>query len=146
MNIVIWDVLVRCFARFSSPDFTSVRHGATSHPPIKVAPTSQGRTHQSRSHPPVKVAPTSQGRVATWRALWQSTVRSACPAVHSTNRNLPYTAADLVLSKETWLTRQAKSLGRRREDLKNIASTSACSFCRTPDPCLSEPASTCRAN
>ena len=37
-------------------------HQSRSHPPVKVAPTSQGRTHQSRSHPPVKVAPTNQGR------------------------------------------------------------------------------------
>ena len=37
------------------------RHAATSHPPVKVAPTSQDRIHQLRSHPPVKVASTSQG-------------------------------------------------------------------------------------
>ena len=38
------------------------RHVAISHPPVKVASTSQARTHQSRSHPLVKVASTSQAR------------------------------------------------------------------------------------
>ena len=43
--------------------FHRARHVVTSHPPVKVAPTNQGRIHQSRSHPPVKVASTSQSRI-----------------------------------------------------------------------------------
>ena len=114
-SIQIWHVLVCCFTRFSVPFFTvhatlQIRtHQSRSHPPVKVSPTSQGLTHQSRSSPPVKVtptgqgrtyqarrhppfqvAPTSQGRFATWRALCHSIVGSACPAMHSTNKNLPY--------------------------------------------------------
>ena len=58
-------------------------HQSGSHPPVKVASTSQGRTHQSRSHPPANVA--LQRGVPCGSA-----VRSACPAVHSTNRSLPY--------------------------------------------------------
>ena len=64
-----------------SPFSQGLTPKSRSSPPIKVTPTGQGRTHQARSHPPVQVAPTSQGRVATWRALSQSTGRSACPAV-----------------------------------------------------------------
>ena len=94
LQIYLWDVLACCFTRFSGPDFT-VRatvqlriHQSRSHPPVRGAPTSWGRTHQSRSHPP-----TSQGRFALWHALCHSIVRSACPAMHSTNRNLPYPLA-----------------------------------------------------
>ena len=74
-------------------------HQSRSHPPVKVEPTSQGHTRWSRSHPPSKAAPTSQGRVATWRALWQSAVRSACPAVLNTNRNLPYASDRQAVSQ-----------------------------------------------
>ena len=65
-------------------------HQSRSHPPVKVTPTGQSRTHQARRLPPFQVAPTSQDRFATWRALCHSIVGSACPAMHSTNRNLPY--------------------------------------------------------
>ena len=43
--------------------FDRTRHVATSHLPVKVAPTSQGRIHQPRSHPPAKVESTNQGRI-----------------------------------------------------------------------------------